>query len=53
MADRLTEEVAKKAMIAAANMALSFRRTNPKATEKDALRFVMSNSNQIIEDVTL
>lgn len=53
MADRLSEEVAKKAMVAAANMALDYVRKNPKATEKDALRFVINNSNHIIEDVSL
>ncbi len=50
--DRMTEEVAKKAMVAAANMALDYRKKNPRATDKDALRFVMSNSNNIITDVS-
>lgn len=50
--DKLTEEVAKKAMVAAANMVLDYRRKNPKSTEKDAIRFVMSNSNNIIAEVT-
>lgn len=50
--DKMTAEVAKKAMVAAANMALDYRKKNPKATEKDALRFVISNSNSILTDVS-
>lgn len=51
--DKMTEELAKKAMVAAANMALDYRKRNPKATDKDALRFVINNSNNIISDVSL
>lgn len=52
MVDKMTEEVAKKAMVAAANMALDYRKKNPRATDKDALRFVISNSGNIISEVS-
>ena len=48
MAINITE--AKKLMIAAASNALSFKEKNPKASDEEAIQYVLKYADQIIKN---